>query len=305
MKNSYKNCSWSKYNKNLINRGSITFWISKDSLKKWKFKSDKKHIGRPFLYSDDAILLANTVRYVYNLQLRALEGFLNSIFSILNLSILSPSYTQICRRSKNLRLSSQLKKRKKITDIVFDASGLKVYGEGEWKVRTHGTSKRRGWRKIHLGICPKTQEILLSDLTKNTCSDIDVMIDLLSNTSFSIDKVYGDGLYDAERIYKTIYELGGDAIIPIKKNVLYRQPSKPWMKYRDEQLNIIKGLGGDDLARSIWKKLKNYHRRSLVETAFSRWKKILGASLKSRKMENQIIESQIKCLILNKMIMAN
>ncbi len=88
---------------------------------------------------------------------------------------------------------------------MFDVSGLKVYGEGEWKVRTHGTSKRRAWRKIHLGICPNTQEILLTELTENTGSDIDVMINLLSDTSLPIDKVYGDGLYDAERIYKIIW----------------------------------------------------------------------------------------------------
>jgi len=148
---------------------------------------------------------------------------------------------------------------------------------------------------------PETQEILLSELTENNGSDIDVMIDLLKNSS-SIRDVYGDGLYDAERIYKIIWELGGRPIIPLKKNVRYKQPSKPWLKPRDEQLDIIKGFGGDDMARSLWKKLTRYHRRSLVETSFSRWKKLLGSSLRSRKMENQRIEAKIKCQILNKMM---
>ena len=302
MKNSYRNGNWKKYNKSLINRGSITFWMSKDSIKKWKAKKNKNHIGRPFSYSDEAILLIHTIRYVYNLPLRALEGFLNSLFVLLNLSIISPSYTQICRRAKKLLLSSKLSSKKKITDIVFDASGLKVYGEGEWKVRSHGISKRRKWAKIHIGIDPNTQEILCSELTENTTSDIDVTIKLLDKFS-SIGDVYGDGLYDAERIYKAIWKLGGNAIIPIKKTVRYKNPSKPWMKYRDDQLNIIKAFGGDDIARSLWKKLTMYHRRSLVETAFSRWKKLLGQSLSSRKMENKVIESQIKCKILNKMML--
>lgn len=300
MKNSYRKSSWNQYNKNLINRGSITFWFSKDSIKKWKSKKDKKHFGRPFSYSDVAILTAHTIRYVYNLPLRALEGFLNSLFSLLHLSLHSPSYTQICRRAKKLSLTSKLGSKKKITDIVFDASGFKVYGEGEWKVRTHGTSKRRNWKKIHIGIDPDTQEILLSELTENNGSDIDVAIDLLKHLP-SIGNVYGDGLYDAERIYKIIWELGGRPLIPIKKNVRYKQPSKPWLKPRDDQLDIVKGFGGDEIARSLWKKLTGYHRRSLVETAFSRWKKLLGSSLRSRKMDNQVIESQIKCQILNKM----
>ena len=300
MKNNYRKGNWSQYNKNLVNRGSITFWMSKDSIKKWKARRDKKHIGHPFLYSDDAILLAHTIRYVYNLPLRALEGFLNSLFSLLHLSLFSPSYTQICRRAKTMSLPSKPGSKKKIKDIVFDASGLKVYGEGEWKVRTHGTSKRRNWRKIHIGMDPDTQEILLSELTENNGSDIDVMINLLDNIH-SIGDVYGDGLYDADRIYKIIWKLGGRPIIPIKKNVRHKQPSKPWLKPRDDQLDIVKGFGRDDVARSLWKKLTRYHRRSLVETAFSRWKKLLGSSLRSRKMENQIIESKIKCQILNKM----
>jgi hypothetical protein len=300
--NCYHKGNWSQYNKSLINRGSITFWMSKDFIKKWKAKKNKKHIGRPFSYSDEAIFLAHTVRYVYNLPLRALQGFLNSIFSLLHLSLFSPSYTQICRRAKCLKLSSKIR-RKKITDIVFDASGLKVYGEGEWKVKTHGASKRRSWKKIHLGIDPNTQEILLSKLTENNGKDIDVAIHFLDQFS-SIKRVYGDGLYDAEKIYKNIWKHKGKPIIPIRKNACRKQPAKPWMKPRNDQLSIIHGLGGDNVARSIWKKLIGYHQRSLVETAFSRWKRLLSSSLKSRTMDNQIVESNIKCQILNKMRLA-
>ena len=300
MKNSCKKCNWSKYNKSLINRGSINFWISEDSIRKWSAKKDKSHFGRPFIFSDEAILTALTIRFVYHLPLRAMEGFLRSLFVLLRLSIKTPCYSQVCRRAKKLTLPSKLKSTK-ITDIVFDASGLKVYGEGEWKVRTHGVSKRRKWRKIHLGICPNTQEILLSELTDNSMNDINVMVDLVDKAPFRVGTVYGDGLYDAERCYKAIWDAGGKAIIPIKKNVKYTQPSKPWMKFRDEQLSVIRGLGGDDIARSLWKKLKGYHKRSLVETAFYRWKQLLGPMLKSRKMENQVVEALIKCQILNHM----
>jgi len=86
---------------------------------------------------------------------------------------------------------------------------------------------------------------------------------------------------------------------------LYRQPSKPWLEPRNKQLLEITGLGGDDIARELWKKLSGYHKRSLVETAFFRWKQLLGSGLKSRKFENQIVESKIKCQILNKMRLAS
>jgi len=302
MKNSYQKGNWRQYNQKLINRGSITFWFSKDVTKKWKAKKDKAHFGRPFIYSDLAIVAANTIRFVYHLPLRSLQGFISSLVSLLRLSLPTPCYTQICRRTKHLTLPIS-SPNKRITDIVFDASGLKVYGEGEWKVRTHGFSKRRKWMKIHIGIDPKSQEILLSELTENNGKDIDVAIDLMKHALFPIGKVYGDGLYDAERIYKELWKRDAVPIIPIKKNVKYRQPSKPWLAYRDKQLTEIKGLGGDVLARSIWKKLTGYHRRSLVETAFFRWKQLLGPFLKSRKMDNQIVEAKIKCQILNKMLL--
>jgi hypothetical protein len=143
-----------------------------------------------------------------------MEGFLNSLFFILGIKLISASYTQVSRRAKKLALSSTVKS-KKITAIVFDASGLKIYGEGEWKVRTHGYSKRRKWMKIHLGICPNTQEILLTKLTDNSLKDIEVMTNLLDEAPFPICKVYGDALYDAEKCYEAIWKHKGKAIIPI------------------------------------------------------------------------------------------
>jgi len=44
--------------------------------------------------------------------------------------------------------------------VLIDASGIKVYGEGEWKVKVHGASKRRKWIKLHITIDAKTQEII-------------------------------------------------------------------------------------------------------------------------------------------------
>lgn len=45
--------------------------------------------------------------------------------------------------------------------IAVDSTGLKVYGEGEWKVRQHGVSKRRTWRKLHLAIDTKTPSVTI------------------------------------------------------------------------------------------------------------------------------------------------
>lgn len=302
MKNSYRISNWKQYNKSLINRGSITFWFSEDALNKWNAKKNKKHFGRPYLYSDFAIMTALTLRFVYHLNLRSLEGFLSSLILLLKLPFKTPSYTQICRRAQKLSLPTKiLQSKKRITDIVFDASGLKVYGEGEWKVRTHGKSKRRTWRKIHIAMDPNTHNIVLAELTENSSNDGKVMNDLLEEMDSCLLRVYGDGIYDIENCYETIYKKNAEPLIPVRRNAKYKHKAKPHWQARNQQILDIAALGGDEIARSLWKKLKGYHRRSLVETAFYRFKTILGHVLKSRKMCSQIVESKIKCMILNKM----
>jgi hypothetical protein len=50
--------------------------------------------------------------------------------------------------------------------LMVDSSGLKVCGEGEWKVRQHGWSVRWPWRKLYLGINEATGKIIAETLTR-------------------------------------------------------------------------------------------------------------------------------------------
>jgi hypothetical protein len=36
--------------------------------------------------------------------------------------------------------------------LLVDSTGLKLSGAGEWLVEKHGTSRRRSWRKLHIGV---------------------------------------------------------------------------------------------------------------------------------------------------------
>ena len=175
---SYRIGNWKQYNKSLINRGSLTFWFTEAALKKWRAQHKKGQTGRPLTYSDDSILCCIIVRFVYHFDLRGLEGFILSLFQLLELDLLVPSYTQICRRASKISLPKHLSKRRP-TDIVFDGSGLKVYGEGEWKVRQHGKSKRRTWKKLHIAMCPNTHEIIMSELTDKNVSDATMLPKML------------------------------------------------------------------------------------------------------------------------------
>lgn len=63
----------------------------------------------------------------------------------------------------------------------------------------------------------------------------------------------------------------------------------------------IRGLGGDDQARKIWKIFKDYHRRTLAETTMYSIKQLTGGNLRSREWGRQCIEGYVKCLVINMM----
>lgn len=88
------------------------------------------------------------------LAFRQPQGFIASLLEAMKLSLQTPSYSQLCRRQA--KLTSQLEPfpsssaSQEPIYVVVDSTGLKVYGEGEWKVRQHGTSQRRTWRRVHI-----------------------------------------------------------------------------------------------------------------------------------------------------------
>lgn len=292
----HKIANWPEYNKSLINRGSITFWFSEDVIKGWISQSQTGKKGRPELYANSAILCALILKSVYHLTYRGLQGFIESLILLLRLGLPVPSYTQICRRAAKVKIPKL--SNRKVTDIVVDASGLKIFGEGEWLVKKHGKSKRRKWRKIHLSVDPNSHEIMTCKLTDGNRSDCEQLPDLLEGLD-NLKRVYGDGGYDTKNCHEIIMDAGAEPIIPPRKRGRLNEP--PWATHRNNSILEIMGLGNDDLGKSIWKRLKGYHKRSLVETAFSRYKGLLEGSLYSRNRESQISESQIKCLALNKM----
>lgn len=297
----YRIRNWGKYNRALVNRGSLTIWFSETSIKGWLEEGVSKR-GRPKLYSDEAILCALMIKAVYRLPFRALRGFILSLMGLLSLVLPVPCYTRICRRAAELGQEIKKLNSKRVTDIVFDSSGLKVYGEGEWKVRQHGKSKRRTWRKIHLAVCPDSHEIVMSYLSENSEADCEVVPKMRKHLPKSVKRAYGDGAYDKESCYREFYCAGIEPIIPPqRRGILHDLSEEPWMKERNDALRAIAGLGNDDEARKIWKKLKGYHQRSLGETGFYRWKTMLGDQVKSRKLDNQRGEIYAKSMVLNKM----
>ena len=142
--------NWSAYDRALVQRGSLTLWISEEALVAWGYHGPRQR-GAQFDYSDQAIEAMLTLKEVFHLSNRAAEGLVRSVFALLPVALPVPDHSTLSRRGRTVHL--QLPKRARgPLHVVMDSSGLKVYGEGEWKVRQHGWSKRRTWRKMHLSV---------------------------------------------------------------------------------------------------------------------------------------------------------
>ncbi len=295
-KPSYRVRNWRDYNRSLVNRGSLSIWFDEASIKAWHAPAGTGQAGRPPVYTDVAIQCALTLKSVFHLPLRATEGLVASLIEMLALPIKAPNYTTLSRRQQSLEIQVVTQRSHEPLHLVTDSTGLKIFGEGEWKVRQHGFSKRRTWRKLHLAVNPRTHQIEAEALTTNDFKDNEFMEDLLEQTTQGIVQVCADGVYDAENCYQAIQDYGTKAIIPPRKNAKIKQrksstqPPHP----RDENLRGIR-----QSTRNQWKQSSGYHQRSLAETAMSRFKTIFGGSLDSRTFVNQGTEALIKCRALN------
>ncbi|HCG8570544.1 TPA: IS5 family transposase, partial [Vibrio parahaemolyticus] len=223
----YKITNWKQYNKALINRGSLTFWIDEEAIRQWKqSKQDKR--GRPRQFSDLAITTALMVKRVFSMPLRALQGFIDSVFSLANVPIVCPHYSCISRRAKQVEVSFKPKTRGAIQHLAIDATGLKVYGEGEWKVKKHGTDgKHRVWRKLHLAVDTSTHEVVAAELSLSNVTDAEVLPNLLKQTRRRIIEISGDGAYDTRDCHDAIRFKRAVPLIPPREGAAFWENCHP------------------------------------------------------------------------------
>ena len=237
----------------------------------------------------------STMGSVMHLRGRQTEGFMTSLFQLMQVDLPVPDHSTVSRRLGKLSIILPVVEGDGPRHVVVDSIGVKVYGEGEWKVRQHGYSKRRTWRKLHLGVDESTGEILAAVVSTNNVSDDEAFGDLLDGIEGEIEAVSADGAYDKRKCYDAIEERGADAHIPPREDAQY------WEKEgethaRNQTLNRIEEVG-----RAEWKRESGYHRRSLAETMMFRFKTIFGDTCSRRTFSNQASELLLACAALNRM----
>lgn len=298
-KKKHKVTNWHEYNEALRQRGSLDVWIEKGLVEGWVETPEggRKKLGGQKKYSNLAITTTLQFGVIFHQRLRQTEGFVRSVFSAMGLPLPIPDFSTLSRRGAGVVIDLPRVPRDKVVAIM-DSSGLKVFGEGEWKVRQHGYSKRRTWRKVHIDVAPDG-EIRAVELTDNGHADSQVAPRLMIQETADIEALVGDGGYDRKSVYAAGIALGVKEFrIPPQHNAKILQHGNRHTEPhpRDENLRAIRLT-----SRKRWKESIKYHVRSISENAFYRLKTIFGDRLQARQFAGQTTETLIKMSVLNKM----
>ncbi|HSB80209.1 MAG TPA: IS5 family transposase [Candidatus Methylomirabilis sp.] len=293
-KPAYRIRNWNEYNDSLVRRGSLTLWIEEATLQAWRYQGPAQQ-GAQFVSSDLAIEGLLTLRAVYHLTLRATEGFAHSLFDLMGLERTVPDSSTLCRRAATVRVTLP-KRAEGPLHLVLDCTGRKVYGEGEWKVRQHGYSKRRTWLKLHLAVDPQSHEIQAAIVSEPGVTDAEATPSLLEQVENPVEVMTADGMYDRQAVDTAAEHRGARAVLPPRRDakILRHGNSSGPRLDRDENLRRIRQIG-----RKAWKEESGYHERSLGETAMFRLKTIFGGEVAGRRPPQQATEVGIRCRAMN------
>lgn len=309
--------NWRDYNAALTRRGSLTLWFDVETITGWGAGGRPGRRGRPPIYSDLAITCVLTLQAVYHLPLRATRGLVESLMQLTGLKLPVPHPSTVSRRRPALVVPLPVRRADAPLHLVVDATGLKLYGEGEWKVRQHGYTKRRTWLKLHLGVEAHTSELRAVGLSTNDVTDGEMLPDLLATERAPLVQVSGDGAYHKRNCYDAVTarpEHPRAVFPPVRTR---RRRRRRWGSgrargyrpriqqhgnchapplARDETIRRVRAVG-----RRQWKRETGYHRRSLAETAVFRFKTLFGDRVRARSFKAQATEVFIKAAALNRM----
>ena len=296
-KQQHRVTNWSEYDAALRQRGSLTVWFTEEAIAAWRAEPRTTRGGQPH-YSALAIATALTLRAVFRLALRQTEGLIGSIIRLLGLDLAIPDHSTLSRRAETLAVARPPSGAEPV-HLLVDSTGLKLSGAGEWLVEKHGRSRRRSWRKLHIGVDADTGRVVAAALTTNDVDDGAQVGPLLDQIDRPIASFTGDGAYDQAGVYAEIAARHPDAtvIVPPRSNAVPSTTAETAPTQRDRHLHVIAEHG-----RMGWQKASGYNWRALVEADIGRWKRVIGHALRSQSDERQASEVAIAVDVLNRML---
>ena len=292
-KTKYHVGNWPEYERALVGRGDVTLWLSDDAMDAWR-PAPSGRPGGPRKCSDLAIETALTLRLVFRLPLRQTEGFLRSVLVLRRPDLEAPDHTTLSRRSQRLDLVLDRIPARGPLHLIVDSTGLSIVGEGEWAAAKHGGRGKRGWKKLHLGV-DRSGVIVAQALTEPTADDATTGMSLIEQADGQLARVTADAAYDTIAFYDAAGARRATVVVPPARTASLSRRG-PRSRVRDSTTKRVKVLG-----RRRWKKASGYHLQARVESAFFRYKAIIGGGLRARTPRGRQTEALLACNVLNRM----
>jgi hypothetical protein len=296
-KQQHRVTNWSEYDAALKRRGSLTVWFTDEAIAAWRAEPRTTRGGQPH-YSALAITTALTLRAIFHLPLRQTEGLIGSVIGLLGLDLPVPDHSTLSRRAETLAVLRPPSNAEPL-HLLVDSTGLKLSGGGEWLIEKQGTSRRRSWRKLHIGVDAGSGQLVAAALTANDVDDGTQVGTLLDQIKGPVASFTADGAYDQDGVYGEIAERHPDAavIVPPRSSAVPSKTAETAPTQRDRHLQLIAERG-----RMGWQKASGYNSRALVEADIGRWKRVIGEALHSQTDGRQATDVAIAVNVLNRML---
>jgi hypothetical protein len=300
VKKPYRVGNWAEYEAGLRARGSLTVWLGLDpeqtTVPGWEPATcGKRKRGRPRVYSEHAIETSVTLGMIFHLGQRQTEGFVRSLFALLNLVHGVPDHTTISRRKPGLgKVPLHARPNRRPVHILIDSTGLRIH-VGQLR----RPPKNRDYRKLHLAVAADSGDLVACDLTSKNARDASRVPSLVKQVERPIASAKADAAYDASSVYDAIenhkHGRSPRVVIPPRKDAKVA-PDSPTTRERNRNIRSRARHGKRD-----WQRRSGYNQRSLAETAMYRYKCIIGPSMRARRLATQRVEARIGCKIVNRM----
>jgi len=254
----YRVTNWSEYDASLRARGSLTVWFTDEAIRAWRAEPRTTPGGQPH-YSSLAISTALTMRMVFGLALRQTEGLIGSVIGLLRLDLAVPDHSTLSRRAKTLEMPHLRRTGTGPLHLLVDSTGLKLGGAGEWLIEKHGTSRRRSWRKLHIGLDAVSGEIVAVAVTRKDIDDAAMADALLDQVGDPMASFTADGGYDQDQVTQVVGERHPDAavVVPPRAGAVASASADTAPTQRDRHLRMIADRG-----QMAWQKASGYNQRA-------------------------------------------
>jgi hypothetical protein len=290
-KRRYKVTNWQTYEAGLRQRGSLTIWFTEEAIAAWRAAPRTTPGGQLGSCHRDVVDPADGVSPA------AAPNRRGSLLGLMGLDLPVPDHTTLSRRARTLAVAPQVASGP--VHLLVDSTGVKLSGPGEWLVEKHGTQRRRAWRKLHLGVDAKTGTIVASTLTSKEVDDAAELGPLLDQVEEPLAAVVADGAYDQDRVYDDVAGHSAEAavVVPPRATAVLSASAETDPTQRDRHIQAIAEQG-----RMGWQKTSGYNARAGVEGTMSRYKRIIGDTLRSHTRPAQETETRIAVTVLNRML---